>query len=489
MARKKFSLKYWAGDARQLVFWVTVALTVGAIPDLSVNVSVVLLLALWIAAILVSAVMWHLDKRKEGIGVFVQLSRPGDKVKSAEVPLTEIHQKMDQRHRDWFRSGPDRVAGDVRAQVDWALTTIEYRLDETKIQADYDPAVFLYLHCRLEEAFILGQRVAAIWDNPSPFTSPNDEPSFRGQLNLAVRVRSISTYEREKGEVFELDFSKVGQPAAPDLAAVLVESEPLSLDVDSQLKKPRLAVVLYAAEQGGSYQSFKKAALDAASGKHAGGYAMSTDDVCDQALVLSITSDALVTGLRNGDGEKFVREIRKVCEEYSKQAYGSEDVPIRLFMKGPSILAFAAGVLFPTESKLIPWDTRMAEATAGNSPAEHEIIAIIDGDDVGTGMERSLLAGDLTAAAQYSKQVDDVLKEVITKAAGVHGVELISSGGDSAIFGLARASLGAFEHAISTFRAESGFKISCGYGPDCQQAFFALRLAKTSGKNVTLGAL
>ncbi|MCX2948141.1 hypothetical protein [Lentzea sp. NEAU-D7] len=489
MARKKFNLKYWAGDARQLVFWVTVALTVGAIPDLSVNVSVVLLLVLWIAAVIVAAVMWRLDKRKEGIGVFVQLSRPGDKAASAEVPLVDIHEKMDRRHRDWFRSGPDRVAGDVRAQVDWALTSIEFRLDETKIQADYDPKVFLYLHCRLEEAFILGQRVAAIWDNPSPFSSLSDEVSFRGQLNLAVRVRSISTYEREKGEVFELDFNKVSQAAVPGLVAVQAETEELSPESDSQIKKPRLAVVLYAAEQEGNYKSFKNAALSAASGKHASGYAMSADDLCDHALVLSITSDSLITSLRNGDGEKFVREIRKVCREYSKQAYGSEDVPIRLFMKGPSILAFAAGVIFPEGSKLIPWDPRMAEATVEDAPAEHEIIAIIDGDDVGTGMERSLLAGDLIAAAQYSKQVDLVLKEVIEKAASVHGVKLISSGGDSAIFGLARTSLNAFEHAISAFRAESGFKVSCGYGADCQQAFFALRLAKTSGKNVTLGAL
>ncbi|MCP2261328.1 hypothetical protein LX15_005049 [Streptoalloteichus tenebrarius] len=496
MARKRFELRHWTGDARQLVFWVAVALTVGAIPDLSVNVSAAFLLVVWLGAVVCAAVIWFVDKRKEGIAVYVELQRPGDRETRHKDLVRLLNQRLSRSHKGWFRAGPDRGEGSIHDRVDWMLRTIEYRLEEMRIQADYKPTVFLYLRCHLEESFVLGQRVSKIWDESDPLAAPGDRAAVGS--NLAVRVRSVSDYERREGEIFELDFSKVTRTSKADPVDVQIEVEALGAAHERARRRPKLAIVLYAAKEKDAakgknaakgYQSFKDSALKAASGEAPSGYVANRDDVCDHALIISISSDLLIDGLRNRNAEGFVNRIQEAYEKCCMETYGSNEVPVRIFMQGPSILAFAAGVLFPEGSKLISWNPTLPEASTVNVSSEYDIIAIVDGDDIGSGMERKLLEGDLSSATAYSEKFGSAFDRLLRRVQEVPGVDLISSGGDSAIFGFPRASLAAFEDAVEVFRSTHDVGMSCGYGRDCQKAFVALRLAKTSGKNVTRGEL
>jgi hypothetical protein len=487
MTRNRMRLGYWRVDLRQLIFWVTVALVVGAIPDLAVNVHWLLLFSIWVIAIVVATLIWLRDERKLGVGVYVHLPRRGEGALSDHDLLANINKKIGKNHRDWFRAGPDIGKSDLKERIDWIVGTIEHRLGELQVRADHQPATYLYLHCRLPEAFALGKKVAAVWNKVNPLVPVRDHHIEPVELNLSLVVRGISTYKKNI-DIFGLDFDKLGQPEESRDAALTLEVHDLR-DPTASGQTPRLALIVQASERG-NFQAFKEQALRAASGASPGGYRILESDVCDRAITVSIPADSLFSSLRQDDGEKFIRQMLAIRSQHSMEWYGSEEIPVRVFMDAPVIFSFAAGALLPSGSELVPFDIRRLQESLSDSSQlgatnTHEIVAIVDGDDVGTGMERSLLAGDIAAATQYSLNIDASLNKLVNEAQSVPGVTLVSSGGDSAIFGLPGEALYDFREVLEKLRDDDGLKFSCGYGADCREAFYALRVAKTSGKNKT----
>ncbi|WP_157368266.1 hypothetical protein [Alloactinosynnema sp. L-07] len=479
----------WVLDGKQFVVWVAIALTVGAIPDLAVSLSWILLLAIWVVAGFILFLSWYRDRKREGVGVYVHIPIARDARNDRDGLIEAVHKKIGKNHRGWFRSGPDfGSATTVDLRVDWAMDTIKYRLAETSVQVGFEPAIFLYLHCRLEEAFILGRRAKVLWGQQSPFVF--DDPhtvSSGSMLNLGLCVRSISTFVNPDGDIYQIDFRKVSQQTNDEPLAVTVESEALSSSDEG--RPPRVALILHAAEGSGNYSGFKKAALMAAEGGPSGGYNVGPEDRCDSALVVSITADALIEGLKAGNAEKFIRQIHREYLTHCRQRYGADNVSTRVFAKSPAILSFALGAMLPNDSAFIPWDREAAAATSRQDQFLPDVVAIVDGDDVGASMELPLLELRVADAVRFSRQVSETLDLLVVEASNIAGVKLISHGGDSAIFGLKENSLGTFEGFLADFRVRNSFSISCGVGADSRQALLALRLAKSSGKNRTSKAL
>src|SRR5262249_33183454 len=75
--------------------------------------------------------------------------------------------------------------------------------------------------------------------------------------------------------------------------------------------------------------------------------------------------------------------------------------------------AFAIGVLAPPDSSLVSYDPALATAFEGTVNDSRTAIAIIDGDDVGNGMESRLLLDHLNDAVAYSRQIDTALSEIV----------------------------------------------------------------------------
>lgn len=489
MASKRVRLGYWKLDAKQFSFWFSVAFIAGAGPNLAGAVHWGFLLGLALFFGVVAFLMWKSDERKTGIGVYVHLPRPED----GEVPpslIKFVHRWMKKDHRDWFRSGPDLKSHSIRERVDWTVSTIQHRLDEAELRAGEEPPLFIYLHCRLEEAFTLGAKVGEIWKREKNYPLLSGDEHDAGRFTLGFRVRSLSTYDRPSGEIFELDLSKISGSQGMERSSVQVEIEDaLQVKFGSgvNLDSSCLAVVIHAAtESAGNFQSFKKGALQAASGASTNGYSMHAGDICDKAIVFSMTADALVSGLRDRNAEKFVQEINRSWRDLSARLYGKSNVPVRVFMKGPSILAFAVGSLLPKGSRLVAWDAALAAASEAEFRGDAlDIVAIIDGDDVGTEMERNLLRSDLDEATTYSARVQSTLQTAFDALSGIPGVALTSVGGDSALFQLPEAVAPAFEENLERLRNRLNFRMSCGMGRNSRDAYLALRVAKTSGKNKT----
>jgi minimal CRISPR polymerase-like protein len=488
MASKKVQIRYWLVDAKQLTFWLTVAFVAGAGPNLVGAISTIALLAVMLLAAAIAGLLWLQNKRKSGIGVFIHLRRPVDPPIIDPV-LKSIRKTMVKRHRDWFRSGPDIINLSAYERVEWTIATIRHRLDEAEILNDENVPVFLYIHCRLVESFILGQTTARHWEGIPNITSNPAHDSAHPKIALDFHVRSISNYRQAAETEYSVNLDVIG----------IRRKEPYSIHVETHrslqdkfgmptVRIPNLALIIYAGPTD-NWAAFQGAALEAAAGRASRGYAIDESTQCDSAVVMSITDDKFFSALREGAAENYIRQVVQYWQEQAGKLYGRVDVPVRVFMNAPSIVAFIIGSLAPPGSSFVAFDHNLAikrDDAIGTIP---NVVAIIDGDDVGNGMEHHLLSNQLTDAINYSERIDSSLSQLEERLVKLPNVRSLSSGGDSAIFSFPAESLQAFAATLDQLRAELNFHVSCGYGYSSRAAYMALRVAKSSGKNRTEGWL
>ncbi|MEU5852776.1 hypothetical protein [Saccharopolyspora shandongensis] len=487
-------MKYWTVDTREFFFWFSCAFFAGAGPNLAGDAGWVYLLALTFTTGLIALIIWKKTKRKEGIGVFVHFPDELDTEKGNESLRKYAANKMSRLHRDWFRSGPDQREKPADERVDWTIKTIEHRLIDAGFEIGQDPSLFLYLYSHHEEAFILGQRLSQAWRKAKGFLPPLDAEDYN-RLVIDFRACVLSSY-RGKDADYEIDLRKVleQKSSTPETSPKSFKFARFSLSADFNTPPPdiqRLAVVIDAFNDGENSDAVWSSAREAAAGKKANGYLITPDDYCENALCFRISVNELIDEFAKKKAESTIGEIIRLVEEENGKLYGRKRAPVRLFIKAPAIIAFAAGAALPPGSRLVPFSATLAKAVYCendeiNHPNRHDLIAIVDGDDVGTQTERNLLSKKLTEAIKYSRQADESIKYLIEGISKVPGVRLLSTGGDSAIFGLRKNSTSAFEETLDKIRKRSNFRVSCGYGPDSRSALLALRMAKTSGKNKTI---
>ena len=480
-------------EFRELASWLTAGLAAGSIPALILQfpIGFWILVGVWLLAITVGSLLWYHDRRKVGVGVFVHLPSPSELDQdSAQRVLPEIHRLMKSRHHGWFRSGPENsdTFYDTSRRADWIIRSIQYRFDETRLTSGNNTPLFLYLFCRNPESYSLGSRARQVWrqqDNQLPASANEGAPA---QIPLDFRVRQFDTYTGKTDELFELDLSKVTLPPTDKLGGA-ISSDVVNLsNVSSSTQPsstPRLAIIIHAGEQKG-LEPFKRFALDAAKGGSCHGYLTTESDVCDNAIIFPIDQNSLVSALREARAEPFVQRIYEDWRDQSILLYGRDDVPVRVFMTAPSLLAFALGSIFPNDSRIIPYDRELEVAsTAAPKNGGDYIIAIVDGDDVGSVIEQYMLKDDLDEVIAFSSSVDDAMGNLTTTLSSIVGVTHLSTGGDSALFRIAGTSWQVSDRTIEILRSKLSFKFSCGYGSTVRDAFLALRIAKTSGKNST----
>ncbi|WP_263247287.1 mCpol domain-containing protein [Saccharopolyspora rosea] len=485
--RKRARINYWVVDFKDFSFWIALAFVAGAGPNLAGAISNWLLLGLWGLAAIFALIVWIRNKRRKGIGVYVNLPRSTDKPASRK-DVTSIYKAMSRHHRDWFRSGPDPRTKTVDERAEWLLSTIEHRLDELEVRDGQEPPVFLYVDARNEGAFLLGRKTAK-FRLEQQIRQPLLDTGTSARLFFELQVKTYSRYEG--GGIHELDLSRIQREVHLDIDhvdSIRTETYPLTPQSRDSFP-PRLALIVHADDDPRSLDRFRENALAAASaGTPTNGYLATEDDRCDHALFVSICAKEFYDKLKSRSAEPFVAALLDAQTKASNRLYGAPDVPVRLFMHGPPILAFAAGALLPHGSKYVPFDPSLIPPPDhSHQNSDPTLIAIIDGDDVGAGTEKHLLSRDLDKAVRYSSYVTDSIGHLIVELDKIPNVELISQGGDSAIFAFAPKYAKVFESTLENLRNQKNFRVSCGYGKDSREAFLALRLAKSSGKNITIG--
>jgi GTP cyclohydrolase III len=105
----------------------------------------------------------------------------------------------------------------------------------------------------------------------------------------------------------------------------------------------------------------------------------------------------------------------------------------------------------------------------------------IDGDNIGSRIELYLLEDNEQSIQAFSKTVEKTIAYLSNKLKK-EGMTIIFSGGDSI---LCRSDETDVEKLCNTLsiESESGIQFSIGIGGTMQQAYMALKYAKTSGKD------
>ncbi|WP_414548916.1 mCpol domain-containing protein [Anabaena sp. CCY 0017] len=115
----------------------------------------------------------------------------------------------------------------------------------------------------------------------------------------------------------------------------------------------------------------------------------------------------------------------------------------------------------------------------------NEMFLAVDGDDVGHRLEYFMLVNDSEALVEFSKIFQSAMNWLEIKLVSDFGAKLIFNGGDNLLASIPvdNSSLEVLEKLRAEFAEQARSTLSIGLGESPRQAYFALKLAKTSGKN------
>ena len=113
----------------------------------------------------------------------------------------------------------------------------------------------------------------------------------------------------------------------------------------------------------------------------------------------------------------------------------------------------------------------------------HEMYLAIDGDDVGHRLEYLMLVNEREAITKFSKTFQGAMIWLENKLVHDFDAIIIFSGGDNLLACLNNLPAEAIEVLRTEFAERANSTLSVGLGENPRQAYFALKLAKTSGKN------
>lgn len=113
----------------------------------------------------------------------------------------------------------------------------------------------------------------------------------------------------------------------------------------------------------------------------------------------------------------------------------------------------------------------------------YEMYLAVDGDDVGHRLEYLMLINECEAITKFSKTFESAMVWLENKLVHDLSATIIFSGGDNLLACLNDLPAETIEVLRAEFAERANSTLSVGLGENPRQAYFALKLAKTSGKN------
>lgn len=114
-----------------------------------------------------------------------------------------------------------------------------------------------------------------------------------------------------------------------------------------------------------------------------------------------------------------------------------------------------------------------------------EIYLAVDGDDIGHRLEYFMLVNERESLNQFSTTFQSSMDWLVEKLTHELEATIIFSGGDNllAVMNIENLPIELIENIRTDFAIKSQCTLSVGLGYTIRQAYFALKLAKASGKN------
>lgn len=114
-----------------------------------------------------------------------------------------------------------------------------------------------------------------------------------------------------------------------------------------------------------------------------------------------------------------------------------------------------------------------------------DLFFAVDGDDVGRRLEYYMLLNDSHSLTSFSNAYKSAMNWLEEELVNKFGATVLFSGGDNLLACVRKEedSMKKFEELRINFSKKSESTISAGLGLSLQEAYFALKLAKATGKN------
>ncbi|MBB0243674.1 mCpol domain-containing protein [Streptomyces alkaliphilus] len=107
----------------------------------------------------------------------------------------------------------------------------------------------------------------------------------------------------------------------------------------------------------------------------------------------------------------------------------------------------------------------------------------LDGDDIGRRLEFYMVSEDTAGLESFSNAFGEVVESLKFVVSESPSVDVILQGGDSFLLSAPLEDLTRIISGVKGVVAETSFTFSGGYGPSMKEAYLALKIAKSSGKN------
>jgi GTP cyclohydrolase III len=112
-----------------------------------------------------------------------------------------------------------------------------------------------------------------------------------------------------------------------------------------------------------------------------------------------------------------------------------------------------------------------------------EIYLAVDGDDVGSRLEYLMLINESESLTKFSRTFEGAMIWLEDRLINEFGALIIFRGGDNLLARLDDLPIEVVERLRIEFSQKCCSNLSVGLGKSTRQAYFALKLAKTSGKD------
>ncbi|GII76661.1 hypothetical protein Sru01_16430 [Sphaerisporangium rufum] len=112
----------------------------------------------------------------------------------------------------------------------------------------------------------------------------------------------------------------------------------------------------------------------------------------------------------------------------------------------------------------------------------------LDGDDIGRHLELRMLTENVDGLRAFASAFGVVLDKIYRDIEDCSSVVALLRGGDSLLLELSKAEISSVIRIIRNATDGTDFTFSGGYGRTLRDAYFALKLAKASGKDRVIAA-
>lgn len=134
--------------------------------------------------------------------------------------------------------------------------------------------------------------------------------------------------------------------------------------------------------------------------------------------------------------------------------------------------------------------SRLAARTPEGQTVTARWFLALDGDDIGRRLELYMLTENLDELRKFSSAFSSIVAKLTDHLSASPSVDIILGSGDSILVALPAEEISKAVGLVERLTSETGFTFSGGYGTSMREAYIALKIAKSTGKNRILsGAL